>query len=209
MGPSSENCYEGTTCLVNKFNIRDEHRLMEFEAQITFAKAVMLEESPIEGNFDFQHFKKIHEFLFCDLYDWAGQIRTVDISKKRTHFTRFNQIEFVATAYFQKIPNGYLDDLLFDDFVERIAELYNDINRLYPFREGNGRVERVFFRQLIRSYGYDINFSEVDTDELMLATIQASGGVLEHLTNFFREAITKPDFDETIAESDFDLNMNI
>ena len=200
LDPSSENCYEGTTCLVNKFNIRDEHKLMELEAQITFAKAVMLEESPIEGIFDFQHFRKIHEFLFCDLYDWAGQIRTVDISKKRTHFTKFNQIESVATACFQKIPNGYLDDLSFDEFAERIAELYNDINRLHPFREGNGRVERVFFTQLIRSYEYDINFSEIDTDELMVATIQASGGVLDHLTDFFREAITKP-------HQDFNMTM--
>lgn len=198
MDPSSENCYEGTTCLVNKFNIRDDKKLLELEAQITFAKAVMLEESPIEGDFDFQHFKKIHKFLFCDLYDWADQIRTVDISKKRTHFVKFNQIESVATACFQKIANGFLDDLSFDDFVERIAELYNDINRLHPFREGNGRVERVFFTQLIRSHGYDINFSEVDTDELMVATIQAAGGVLDHLTDFFKEAITEPD-----------LNMNM
>ena len=135
LDPSSENCYEGTTCLVNKFNIRDDKKLLELEAQITFAKAVMLEESPIEGDFDFQHFKKIHKFLFCDLYDWAGQIRTVDISKKRTHFVKFNQIESVATACFQKIANGFLDDLSFDDFVERIAELYNDtrqeINQIY------------------------------------------------------------------------------
>ena len=64
LDPSFANCYEGTTCLINKFNIRDEKKLSEIEAQITFAKAVMLEESPIEGDFDFDHFKKIHEFLF-------------------------------------------------------------------------------------------------------------------------------------------------
>jgi len=64
LDPSSENCYEGTTCLVNKFNIRDDKKLLELEAQITFAKTVMLEESPIEGDFDFQHFKKIHKFCF-------------------------------------------------------------------------------------------------------------------------------------------------
>ena len=195
LDPSSENCYDGTTCLINKFNVRNENKLMELEAQITFAKAVMLEESPIEGNFDFEHFKKIHEFLFCDLYDWAGQPRTVNISKKRTKFADFNQIESIATACFRKISNGYLEDLPFDDFAQRIAELYNDINYIHPFREGNGRVERIYFTQLIRYYGYDINFSEIDTDELMTATIYAAGGVLDFLIHFFKEAITKPDQD--------------
>lgn len=76
---SSDNCYDGTTCLVNKLGIRDEEKLAEVEAQITFAKAVMLEENPINDDFDFENFKKIHKFLLCDLYEWAGQVRTVDI----------------------------------------------------------------------------------------------------------------------------------
>lgn len=190
LDPSFANCYEGTTCLINKFNIRDEKKLSEIEAQITFAKAVMLEESPIEGDFDFDHFKKIHEFLFCDLYDWAGQTRTVDLSKKRTKFADHGEINALATACFQRIKNGYLNDLTFDEFAEKIAELYSNVNYIHPFREGNGRVERIFFTQLIRKYGYDINFSEVDTDELMIATIQASMGVIDFLVEFFRHAIT-------------------
>ena len=64
LNSSTDNCYEGTTCLINKLGIQDEKQLAEIEAQITFAKAVMLEETPIEGNFGFDHFKKIHEFLF-------------------------------------------------------------------------------------------------------------------------------------------------
>jgi len=79
---SSDNCYKGTTCLINKLDIRDEKVLVETEAAITFAKASLLEENPIDGSFDFAHFKEIHRFLFCDLYDWAGEIRTIDLSKK-------------------------------------------------------------------------------------------------------------------------------
>lgn len=90
---SSDNCYEGTTCLINKLDIRDEKTLIETEAAITFAKASLLEENPIDGSFDFAHFKEIHKFLFCDLYDWAGEIRTIDISKKGTRFTRCEKIE--------------------------------------------------------------------------------------------------------------------
>ena len=193
LNPSSSNCYEGTTCLINKFDIRDEEKLAEIEAQITFAKAVMLEDSPVEGNFDFDHFKKIHAFLLCDLYEWAGKIRTVDISKKRTKFLDAASIDDIATKCFSRVINGYFDNLSMNEFAKRIAEFYNDVNFIHPFREGNGRTQRIYFTQLIRHYGYDINFSDVDTDELMIATIQASQGVLDFLVEFFKNSITTKD----------------
>ena len=186
---SADNCYEGTTCLINKLNIRDDKLLSELEAQITFAKAAILDTEPILGSFDFSHFKKIHEFLFCDIYDWAGQIRTVDISKKKTSFLEFSLIEDMATKSFAKISEGYLKNLTFSEFVFRIADFYNDVNYIHPFREGNGRTQRIYFTQLIRHYGYDINFANVDTDDLMIATIQASQGGLDFLVSFFAESI--------------------
>ena len=193
LNPSSDNCYEGTTCLVNKLGIRDEKKLSEIEAQITFAKAVMLEETPIDDEFGFEHFKKIHDFLLCDLYEWAGQVRTVDISKKRTKFLDAASIESIGTKCFAKVKEGYFENLPFDEFVKRIAEFYNDVNYIHPFREGNGRTQRIYFTQLIRHYGYDINFADVDTDELMIATIQASSGVMDFLVEFFENSIIIPD----------------
>ena len=193
LNPSSDNCYEGTTCLVNKLGIRDEKKLAEIEAQITFAKAVMLEETPIDDDFGFEHFKKIHEFLMCDLYEWAGQVRTVDISKKRTKFLDAASIESIGSKCFAKVKEGYFENLPFDEFVKRIAEFYNDVNYIHPFREGNGRTQRIYFTQLIRHYGYDINFADVDTDELMIATIQASSGVMDFLVEFFENSIIIPD----------------
>jgi cell filamentation protein len=193
LNPSSDNCYEGTTCLVNKLGIRDEKRLSEVEAQITFAKAVMLEETPIDDDFGFEHFKKIHDFLLCDLYEWAGQVRTVDISKKRTKFLDAASIESIGTKCFAKVKDGYFENLSFVEFVKRIAEFYNDVNYIHPFREGNGRTQRIYFTQLIRHYGYDINFADVDTDELMIATIQASSGVMDFLIEFFENSIIIPD----------------
>ena len=193
LNPSSDNCYEGTTCLVNKLGIRNEDKLAEIEAQITFAKAVMLEETPIDDDFGFEHFKKIHEFLLCDLYEWAGQVRTVDISKKRTKFLDAASVESIGTKCFSKVKEGYFENLPFDEFVKRIAEFYNDVNYIHPFREGNGRTQRIYFAQLIRHYGYDINFADVDTDELMIATIQASSGVMDFLVDFFENSIIIPD----------------
>ena len=61
---------------------------------------------------------------------------------------------------------------------------------LHPFREGNGRTQRVFLTQLIRHSGHDINFSTIDTDELMIATIQSANGIVDYLRNLFKESIT-------------------
>lgn len=76
------DCYEGTACLINKFNIRDQAQLSEVEARIMFARASELERHPLARAFDLEHDKTIHKYLFEDIYDWAGQIRTVELSKK-------------------------------------------------------------------------------------------------------------------------------
>ena len=70
--PISDNCYPGTTVLINKLDIRDEQTLNEAETLATYINASKLEEQPLEGAFDFAHYKAIHHFLFSDLYDWAG-----------------------------------------------------------------------------------------------------------------------------------------
>lgn len=63
------------------------------------------------------------------------------------------------------------------------------INILHPFREGNGRTERIFISQLIRFNSYDIDFSDIDTDYLMFATIQSAQGITDNLVNLFKENI--------------------
>lgn len=74
-------------------------------------------------------------------------------------------------------------------FVENIVDLYCTLNILHPFREGNGRTERIFISQLIRFNGYDIDFSDIVTDYLMFATIQSARGITDNLVNLFKENI--------------------
>lgn len=83
----------------------------------------------------------------------------------------------------------YFKGLSFDEFVEEIVDIYCTTNYIHPFREGNGRAQRVFITQLIRYNGYDIKFSEIDTDYLMLAPIQSAQGVTDYLKEIFREHI--------------------
>lgn len=189
---STDSCYEGTTCLINKMDIRDEAELAETESALTLANISLLEQEPIQGNFDFAHYKEIHKFLFEDLYDWAGEIRTVNLSKKGTQFVPVDQIERVGNAIFAHLAEeDYFRQDDFDTFVEHITEFYCDTNLLHPFREGNGRTQRVFLTQLIRHAGYTIDFGSVDMDELMIATIHAANGVTDFLKQIFRGAIKK------------------
>lgn len=82
-----------------------------------------------------------------------------------------------------------LKGLSFSDFVDEIVDLYCSLNMLHPFREGNGRTQRVFIAQLVRYNGYTINFSEMEKDLLMIATLHAAQGVSDHLKQIFKEAI--------------------
>lgn len=186
----SDDYYEGTNCLINKFNIQNEEQLAKIEASITLAKTAELERNPISTSFNFEHYKQIHKYLFEDLYDWAGKVRTVDISKKGTIFTSAENIENVADACFSRLRTcNYFEDLEFNDFIDNLVDFYCTTNILHPFREGNGRTQRIFISQLIRFCGYDINFSEIDTDELMIATIHSANGITDYLKEIFKNHI--------------------
>jgi len=184
------DCYEGTSVLINKLNIRDEVQLMENEALITGIKsAVLLCEDMLEG-FDFGNYKDIHKILFEDLYSWAGEIRSVSLSKSSTKFVDPDKIETLGFEIFNRLKKeNYFKEMNRDDFVKEIADLYNNINILHPFREGNGRTQRIFFIQLIRQAGYDIDFSELNSEFMMISTIQAANGIMDNLIKFFDENI--------------------
>ena len=187
----TDSCYEGTTCLINKFNITDEQKLAELEGRITFAKASVLERNPLEGNFDFSHYKAIHRFLFEDIYDWAGDVRKVNISKKGTVFVPADEIETIAAACFGRLSDENLFlNLCRTKYIEQITDFYCVTNTLHPFREGNGRTQRIFISQLVRHAGYNIDFYNVDMDELMIATIQAANGIMDNLIKIFDRLIT-------------------
>lgn len=196
----TDNCYEGTTCLINKFDIRDEKQLALMEAAITFAKAAELEHTPIDGSFDFAHYKAIHKYLFEELYDWAGTIRTVDISKKGTVFVPAKDIEQIADSCFARLKGkNFFREYPFQKFCEAVTDFYCVTNMLHPFREGNGRTQRIFISQLVRHTGYDIDFSAIDPDELMIATIQAANGVKDNLLRLFHDNLE--------SRKDFTLNF--
>lgn len=189
---SNENCYPGTAVLINKFGIRSDSELNDLESLITTSKAAEILSSWKFENVDFGYYKKIHQYMFEDIYDWAGTVRTALISKKGTVFCHPEEIDGCGDIIFDSLKKSdFYCDLDKKDFVHSIAGLYDSINMLHPFREGNGRMQRAFFSLLAENAGYHINFDKCDKDYLMIATIQAAHGVKDNLENFFDEYTLK------------------
>lgn len=187
----TDQCYEGTVCLINKLDIRDEKQLEIAESHITLAKISMLSKNPLSGRFDFAHLKAVHKFIFEDLYDWAGEIRTVDMSKKGTSFAKAEEIEILASACFQRLKEqNFFIGLDREAFIENMTDFYCVTNYLHPFREGNGRAQRVFLAQLSKNAGYEMDYTKIVADDLMIATVQAANGVDSFLKEVLKRMIT-------------------
>ena len=102
----------------------------------------------------------------------------VNLSKKGTQFCPVEEIPRVSAAIFKRLAqNNLLCGLARNDFIAALVDLYQRTNELHPFREGNGRTQRVFLSQLAENAGYDLDFTAVDPDELMIATIYAAQGI--------------------------------
>jgi cell filamentation protein len=140
---ADDYCYPGTTVLKNKLDLTDADELADFEAEVSDARAD--EEAP-EGDLDYAHFKAIHRHLFQDVYDWAGEARTVRISKDNSMFCYPENIESDATKLFAKLKaDKFLQRLSSKDFARQTAHFLAELNAIHAFREGNGRAQLSFF----------------------------------------------------------------
>ncbi|MCH5211441.1 MAG: Fic family protein [Oscillospiraceae bacterium] len=168
-------CYPDTKVLINKFGIRDSEQLETVERKITALKTLELEEKPFNGNLDYKYLLSIHHYLFCDLYEWAGKIRVGEFMfKGDSMFFRACYIEQGFDSFYNKLLNeNFLKVLDKNKFCERLAYYMGELNALHPFREGNGRTSRLYFKQLAKQAGYQIKFSNVSKDELLNADIAA------------------------------------
>jgi len=128
--------YPGSSVLSNKLGLKDQDQLDQYEAEITALRLVELQEKPIKGHFDLDHLKKLHFHIFQDVYDWAGEIRTVDISRGASRFAHAQYIESAAKTLFVNLKKeNELKGLGVDDFSLRAAHYLSEINVLHPFRE--------------------------------------------------------------------------
>jgi cell filamentation protein len=151
-----------TGVLLNKLGLGTAAELEAAEREITHAALILLRESPVHPDYDLLHLCAIHRRIFGDIYDWAGQIRTVSIAKGSL-FCLPQHIETSAAAIFSALRSeNCLRDLDREAFVVRLAYYLGEVNAIRPFREGNGRTQRGFFEQLARGAGYTLAGQHLD-----------------------------------------------
>jgi cell filamentation protein len=163
--------------LKNQLGICSDKELEEAEADITAAAIASIPDDPALGQFDLEHLKNIHWELFSVVYAWAGEIRIVEMAKENTRFANSDIIEQAAKELFGKLhAENLLKDLPRDQYAKQLAHYYSEVNILHPFREGNGRTERVFFSQLVAEAGYRLAWERMDADANLHACIAAYAG---------------------------------
>lgn len=154
---------EGNMALENKLGINNSAELARAEEKISKTKAIKLYESNIIEDFEvgkFSGLAKIHEFLFEELYGFAGKVRTVNIAKGNF---RFAPVIYLDTAL------KHIDDMPQSTFDE-IIEKYVEMNVVHPFREGNGRSTRIWLDLILKKeLKLVVDWNRVDKEDYLLA----------------------------------------
>lgn len=167
--------------LRNKIGLTTQAALDRVEAAYASVRAIelayMFLAGKVELSFDLKHMKAIHKHLFADVYDWAGQVRTVDISRDDTRFAHYATIEKEVRRLGQSLSReNYLKGLDKAEFSRRAGYYMGELNVLHPFRDGNGRMLREYISELALQSGYKIQWDQVKREQMSLAAIEAYHG---------------------------------
>ena len=149
--------------LENKFNITNSAELAKVEEKISKTKALELFKKGLLNDLEagtFDSLAKIHKYLFDEIYDFAGEIRNVNIAKGNF---RFAPVIYLKTALknIDKMPQSTFDEII---------EKYVEMNVAHPFREGNGRSTRIWLDLILKKQlGKVVDWSSVDKEDYLLA----------------------------------------
>ncbi|WP_051671155.1 MULTISPECIES: Fic/DOC family protein [unclassified Microbacterium] len=162
------------------------------------ARALQLLDAPVTPTNDLRELQAIHRHLFQDLYDWAGSLRTVDVRKNvpgADCFLPYGFIERASGICFSELAaDHFLAGLPRASFVERLAYHYEKINYIHPFREGNGRTQRIFWNRVALEAGWQLDWRPVHGEENHLAArIGSDDQDLRPLISMFDRIVTEPD----------------
>jgi cell filamentation protein len=160
--------------LRNKLGLGTPEELAVAEREITHAALVLLGESPVRPTYDLAHLRAIHRRIFGDIYEWAGQIRTVAIAKG-SPFCLPQYIEPASADIFRVLRGeNFLQGLERGPFIDRLTFYLGEVNAVHPFREGNGRTQRAFFEQLTRGAGFTLDWQHLEAAR----NIEASAAIM-------------------------------
>ena len=162
-------CYPGTDILVNRLGLRDQARLDAYEAMITAQRA---EEPLPRGRLGYAHYRAIHRHLFQDVFDWAGQPRTVRIAKGGSMFCYPEHIDGAMRALFVRLRREkFLRGLTSREFAARAAHTLAELNAIHPFREGNGRTQLTYLTLLAEQAGHPLAMERMNPSAMLAAMV--------------------------------------
>ncbi|GJL52241.1 MAG: putative adenosine monophosphate-protein transferase y4lH [Nitrospirales bacterium] len=179
--------YPGTTILKNNADLRTQEELDRYERMMTFARlAEPLPDIPIT----YEGYKALHHHIFQDVFDWAGHSRTVALAKGNTFFGPPRYVDSEMTKRFQSINEQHnLQGLTPEGFASSAALHLNEINAIHPFREGNGRTQRLFLEALAAQAAHPIRAKDLHPESWHAASIQGFDGHHQLLSSLLLSAI--------------------
>jgi cell filamentation protein len=160
--------YPDTNVLKNLAGIEDSNRLRQFEAVSTAHRISELSFNPVPGVFDAPHLQRIHRYIFQDVYPWAGEFRTVDMRKEGEFW--FCRCEFIGQSLIDLFSRLSVENKLRaiapNQFGSRAGYYMSELNAIHPFRDGNGRAQREFIREIGLQAGMRVNWALVAQREM-------------------------------------------
>lgn len=174
-----------TNTLKNIPNLDTPEKLEAFETsvfQAVFADASKYIAS--KKTINLSNWKELHKACFSDVYVWAGELRTVRIAKENTVFAYPETIESEAHKLFTQMEEDFQQGNL---TLDKAAEYFTEINVLHPFREGNGRTQRILFTEILNRIGYTIDYTLTNQNEIIKAMIHGYNGDYAPIKKLFHK----------------------
>lgn len=145
-----------------------------------------IKENPLKGNFDFEYLKSIHKYLFQDVYSWAGDIRNCNITEPDL-FCLTEHIETYGNDIFNKLKKEkYFINYDFDKTLDKLVELFADINTLHPFRKGNDISQRLYIESPAKINGINLDLKNVSKKDMIVASHESINGNYDKLRDIFK-----------------------
>jgi cell filamentation protein len=177
--PPDPHSEPGNACPRNFFGIMDYEQLQQVETVFALKRAVELEKKGIPGKFGSDHLRAIHQYLFQDVFPWAGELRVVNIAKGNAMFGPALHVATALDDAMAKLKReGFLAGLAPAEFARRAGFYLGEINAIHPFREGNGRAQREFIRQLAIHADHPLSWAVAGAGFTQQQVIDAS--ILSH-----------------------------
>lgn len=194
----STDPYSQDGVLKNKFGEKDPKKLEILEKRSTIRGWIKLQNELIASpnlKLDAALIKKIHKNLFEDVYDWAGEYRTVNIVKGKTMFANALYVPAALEDLVTKLNRDIASkSITANNISEKLAYYYGELNMIHPFREGNGRTQKIFIEKVADKLGYSLQLEKVDSKKLLEVTIESVNGTGRPLKKVFEEVIVTKHF---------------